>query len=745
MRNPALSSSIKSESLERRLLFAIGIDPSFGDAGIAKADTGVNGFHGTVMIRELTDGKILAVTGVGFSEAMGGTNVNAAITRFNANGLPDTTFGGGDGVALITIGDLLGDAVLQPDGKVVLVGQRGHDLTVTRVTTDGELDTTFAGDGVAEITVENAATDRFTAQGAALSPNGTIVASGSLRMGDDDSDVVIARFTPAGLPAATFGGGDGLLVVDRPGFVDYAQVAVDATNRVLVSMREDDRAVIGRYTSTGVADPAFGSAGFATFAQSRPGGDFPFSLTVAPDGAGVVVGAEGFVGWLNSNGTPNTAFGGAGTVSLPSSAGFGAIALEVAVDGAGRVVTVVDTGALRFLGNGTPDPDFGTAGHVLITDMTSSAINVASSDAEVLFVGGGASASNAVVTAARIGEAPGVVLGPTGVLVVTGTAADDSVVLDTSAGEARLNFNGSVTTYPLADVKRFNVSAGAGANSVMLSLDIPATIRAGSGDDAIVTADGDDLIEAGGGDNNVASGAGSDTVNTGAGSDTIATGDGTDTVRAGEGDDSVTTGDGDDFIELGLGNNFAATSAGKDTILALLGDDSIDGGAGDDFIRADDGKNTAAGGAGDDFLETLDGADSLTGGGGNDTLLGGNGDNALFGGTGNDFLKTGTGADTLWGEIGNDTLRAGDGDDYLNGGASKDRLFGQQGSDTLYGGRNNDALDGGPGSDLLKGLDGNDKLFDAEGTRDSLDGGAGIDVGLFDDPLDAVLRIETVL
>ena len=35
---------------------AIGVDPSFGDAGIAKADTGVNGFHGTVMIRELTDG-----------------------------------------------------------------------------------------------------------------------------------------------------------------------------------------------------------------------------------------------------------------------------------------------------------------------------------------------------------------------------------------------------------------------------------------------------------------------------------------------------------------------------------------------------------------------------------------------------------------------------------------------------------------------------------------------------------------
>jgi Ca2+-binding RTX toxin-like protein len=54
-------------------------------------------------------------------------------------------------------------------------------------------------------------------------------------------------------------------------------------------------------------------------------------------------------------------------------------------------------------------------------------------------------------------------------------------------------------------------------------------------------------------------------------------------------------------------------------------------------------------------------------------------------------------------------------------------------------------MDGGPGSDLIKGLDGNDKLFGRDDTRDSLDGGAGIDVGLFDDPLDAVLRIETVL
>src|SRR5688500_2429118 len=113
-----------TEHLEPRRLLAIQIDPSFGDAVLGLADTGVDGFHGTVMVRELSDGKVLTVTGVGFSEGAGGTNVNAAVARFTADGMPDASFGGGDGVALIPFGDVLADAVLHTDGTVVIVGNR---------------------------------------------------------------------------------------------------------------------------------------------------------------------------------------------------------------------------------------------------------------------------------------------------------------------------------------------------------------------------------------------------------------------------------------------------------------------------------------------------------------------------------------------------------------------------------------------------------------------------------------------
>ena len=126
--------SHRAEPLERRLLMAIDVDPSFGDAGIARIDTGVNGLHATVMVRQLTDGQILTVTGVGFAQAQGGTDVNAAVARFTADGLPDTTFGGGDGVELHDVaGGALTNAGDQDEFHAGAVDTRGERVVVVGV------------------------------------------------------------------------------------------------------------------------------------------------------------------------------------------------------------------------------------------------------------------------------------------------------------------------------------------------------------------------------------------------------------------------------------------------------------------------------------------------------------------------------------------------------------------------------------------------------------------------------------
>jgi uncharacterized delta-60 repeat protein len=703
------------QHLERRLLLAIDVDPSFGDNGIATIDTGVSGYHGTVMVRELAGGKVLAVAGVGAAP-----NISAALARFNADGSPDTTFGGVDGVVLIPIGERVADAVLQPDGKAVIVGQRDNKLLVARVTTDGALDATFAGDGVAEMTIASATNQTFTADGAALSSDGNISASGSLRDGAD-GHIVLARFTPAGLPDMNFSG-DGLLVHDRPGVVDFAKVSTN----LFIAAREDGAAVVGRFTPDGVLDEKFYDAGGFRPLQQRPGDGVPFAITDPANRFHAVAGGQGYIFRFDGFGNSDTSFSGDGYADLPAGVGLNNRVQELDVDGRDRVVAVVENGVVRVLSDGSLDPAFGINGFVRIERMVSSAIDITSTDSNLILVGGGAvpAGSTAVIAVARLAQRPGASLNSDGVLVVSGDGSDDSIVLDVSGGQARLNLNGTVTTYALADVTGFDVDTGAGDDTITLAIDVPATVRAGVGNDAITTADGDDFIEAGEGDNNVATGAGIDSITTGSGRDTVVSGDGNDDVRTGAGDDSITTGDGDDFIEAGPGAATIFSNGGNDRVVANTGNDSIDGGAGNDYIRA---------GAGDD---------TVTGGEGNDRLCAGDGDNLVFGGTGNDYVRAGSGRDTLWGEIGYDEIRAGFGDDYVNGGAGKDRIFGQQGDDVLYGGRGNDAIHGGPGADLLKGLDGNDKLFADDKAADTLDGGGGDDLAAVDEALDLVLRIE---
>ncbi len=103
------------------------LDTSFGDAGSATVDTkpGENDSVRTVI--EQLDGTILAV-----GMTIDGNDVVASLFRLDEQGVLDTSFGTG-GVVLAPIGvkasDLLADAIMLPDGKVVAVGwDRGTDL-----------------------------------------------------------------------------------------------------------------------------------------------------------------------------------------------------------------------------------------------------------------------------------------------------------------------------------------------------------------------------------------------------------------------------------------------------------------------------------------------------------------------------------------------------------------------------------------------------------------------------------------
>jgi Ca2+-binding RTX toxin-like protein len=151
------------------------------------------------------------------------------------------------------------------------------------------------------------------------------------------------------------------------------------------------------------------------------------------------------------------------------------------------------------------------------------------------------------------------------------------------------------------------------------------------------------------------------------------------------------------------------------------------------------------GGAGNDDLRATGGRDSLFGGAGNDTVISDSVIDRLFGGNGTDTLvlrqtpmqnfiardaalvMSLTNGTTLTGfeafELNFDgtgrrvVTRAGD--DVLQMGG---------GNDTVSAGGGNDVVFAGDGTDSIAGGAGNDTLSAGGGLRDTLDGGAGIDV-----------------
>jgi uncharacterized delta-60 repeat protein len=137
------------------------IDITFGTNGQVFTGFGADHHGSQAMVRQ-PDGKILVA---GFS----GLNDDAdfAIARYNPNGSLDTSFGSG-GKVTVGVGpdyDMGFDISLQPDGKILVVGQTSVDAWVTsavRLNANGSIDTTFGA-------------TRFTEGGAAVVIDGGVV------------------------------------------------------------------------------------------------------------------------------------------------------------------------------------------------------------------------------------------------------------------------------------------------------------------------------------------------------------------------------------------------------------------------------------------------------------------------------------------------------------------------------------------------------------------------------------------
>jgi uncharacterized delta-60 repeat protein len=219
--------------------------------------------------------------------------VKAQAAAASTPGSLDPTFGNGGKV--LTPGGGATDAVLQPNGDIVVSTGSG----VARFLPTGKLDTTFGAGGLAS----TGFTGGEGLEGIALQPDGKIIWVGS-------------QNTPGFTPFGTF---------------EFA---------------------VARFNANGSLDTSFGSGGRASvefFAPPMEGAqEFAHAVLVQPDGKILVAGSarqgqirfapiQGALARFNANGTLDTSFGTGGTV-LSSSLPNGITALGL--DAAGNIFTL---------------------------------------------------------------------------------------------------------------------------------------------------------------------------------------------------------------------------------------------------------------------------------------------------------------------------------------------------------------------------------------------------------------------
>lgn len=357
-----------------------------------------------------SDGKIILV---GVAQADDDGNYDFAVTRLNADGSLDTTFGtNGKKVIAFDLGgldangkktmdlDAATSVALQADGKIVIGGyaQRdafgNFDFAVVRLNTDGSLDTTFSSDGKAVVAFDLGGGGDDRATGVAIQADGKIVLVGyAQKQSLGDNDIALARLkTDGSLDTSFTGDGRKVIGFNNGGAADDrgAAVAIQPNGSIVVvgyaqssGVGNDDFA-IARVTASGSMDKSFSSDGKKTIAFNLGGSgtDRATSVALQADGAIVIGGlAESTTGdgdfavaRVKANGAVDKTFSGDGKKTIAFNLGGSqedqATGVGIQADGSivlGGFAQIsasgdLDFAAARLTSVGEVDPTFSTDG-----------------------------------------------------------------------------------------------------------------------------------------------------------------------------------------------------------------------------------------------------------------------------------------------------------------------------------------------------------------------------------------------
>lgn len=359
------------------------LDPTFGGGGYVAQDLSPSSDVGMgVAVQD--DGRVIVA-----GSSRPGDDVAATVLRFTQTGQLDASFASGGVFQLPGAASYARDAVVQTDGKIVVVGQKQNAFLVFRLDGAGALDPGFGAGGV----VITGTALLEVAEAVALQPDGRIVVVGR-SSGPGSLDFAVARYDAGGTLDPTFGVG-GIVKTDAvPGlFLDdeALDVVIQPDGKLVVAGdsggNPDGDVCVVRYLANGTLDPSFGSGGIVrTDLDAGDPNDYAYGVRL--QGAAIVVAGYSFddatafgrlaVVRYRPTGALDPAFGAAATgivlTDVGSAPGFefdedlgmeiqcdGKIVVGAPIKGAGGFGdggTVV----VRFDPGGTLDPGFATGG-----------------------------------------------------------------------------------------------------------------------------------------------------------------------------------------------------------------------------------------------------------------------------------------------------------------------------------------------------------------------------------------------
>jgi len=365
------------------------LDTSFGGTGIV-TDTFAAGAPYASATALLVQGtgighaRKITVAGIG----SGSVNTYFGLARYNSDGSPDTTFGGGTGKATLSFGSAGADeayALALQSGKIVLAGVSwvnfntyNSEFAAARFNSDGSLDTTFGNSGVVTVDVCG-----FSgAQGVAIQSDGKVVVAGW------NNNVqylfALARYNSDGSLDGSFGVDGKLTTAVGSTNAVASAVAIQPDGKIIAAGYSytgfyiyQDFALV-RYNADGSLDSSFGSGGQVV---TPLGGIYDDANAIALQSDGKIVlagptqtgtGVDNFgVARFTTNGALDSSFGGTGKI-ITTIAGGESVANGVGIQADGKIVVAgyayvganTNFALVRFNPDGSLDNSFGSFGRV---------------------------------------------------------------------------------------------------------------------------------------------------------------------------------------------------------------------------------------------------------------------------------------------------------------------------------------------------------------------------------------------